>query len=417
MKSLRTRRSGEGANLRQWETLTADRRWYFEHGDRVPDIAKIRIAFDSTNSGLVLCNLSGQIVVFNKCFLDLLQLQQHEAIYDKNIVEICGPIIDVSFVDECVADGSSRTQVKALTKRSVDEPIRILISAKRIDGSEGVPRWLMITFTQLSEQSARTMAVQQLQMDFAVAEELSGIAHWYATVEKNHDILDFPLVWSLGATTMFGIDHTELPATIRDWLANILADDRSDMLRQLQMTFSHGNAEKTNYRMNVNGIHKVFSSQCFRVNDPFDSSRYLLLGTERNITTEYSLKNELQSAVSGIKMLFDSSEWLACIVDQRLNLVYMNDSLSSALGEIDIKRNERLAVLNLFDSIQKRRAVLHNYRRAMEGSRLAQEILIMDRRGTRRRYDFSFTPIKIRRGTVIAVLIHGQSVGSINHGH
>jgi len=411
MKSLRSNKILDAASLEQWEKMAGERRWHFDASSLKQEFSKTRIAFDSAQVAVALCDLSGQLLIANRYFQELFSIESMETVLGKQLRETCGSFIDLSFIDELANGGDPKFELMALVTRNGNEAKRVYCQARCVDGSEGVPRWLMITLTVLEDRAAKTAVVEQLKTDFSIAEVLSGIAHWYVPCEPGMEVQDFQMVWSVGATSLFSTRSTEDVPTVQSWLNRVSTLDQPKLFSHITTLATTGDKYAIEYRLDFENGTKYISSQGWRVPDPFDSSRFLLIGTERDITCHYDEEEVLARSVMAFNSIFESSNWIGCIVDKELKMIYANDVFRSLKDYSNSRGNNKLAVLDLLSSSAAKRELVRCFRRSLNGESLAQTFNVHSRSGIEFPYDFTFTPIRANPSLVIGVSVCGQ----VNH--
>ena len=411
MKDLRAQTALDIQHPDIWHSQTG--RWFFNNKGLVLDSVSTRVAFDAAPVAIALCDLAGRLVQANRALQELLRAESIESLIGQDLGFLCAPHFYLDFLDDLASDGVPRQQLCTITTRSPVKQRQVLCNTRRVDGEEHAPRWLIITISELSPQRSYASTLSN-SADYSPIEQLAGIAYWQITLDKDVNVEDVPMNWSDGYTSLVNTRGAGQVTCLRDWLALASRIDRARLHISLLQLASDGQPHDIEYDLERRaGSTRRLRSRAWRVPHQRAAGGYVLMGMEQDITATHGPERQLQSSIQTFKSLFDTNDFVACVVDQQLRLMYSNPAFQTLVSKhLGRPATAGLKLRELFASQKMRRSVIENMRQALSGEHRVQTIQFVDATNIRHNFDLGFNPIIGKNGETLGVSMSGYELKS-----
>jgi PAS domain S-box-containing protein len=126
-----------------------------QHAVNAPSFGTSALSLDASSVAIALTDLSGRIEHANRAFQKLFGLSPAISVLHPDVMTVCVGCPDLSFLDAVARDGRHR-QIEMPMRLSSGRAKRLLCSASRIDGEEGTPKWLSLSFVDISVSEANS---------------------------------------------------------------------------------------------------------------------------------------------------------------------------------------------------------------------------------------------------------------------
>lgn len=406
MKALYKRIPPEEAAAPGWSTRSA--RWYFEPAGRHFKLIQAQIAFDASPVATVLCDLAGTIVQANRAFLKLFGLPSEPSAVNVDVVSACGQVVPLRFIDALAREGELH-QEELRANLATGESLSVLCTAIRLDGEEGMPRWLLITFDALRDPTLGGKR-DSVEMYWPDVQSFFGVGHWRMQVNAGSDVADGALEWSAGMFDLLGVRRTRGRVTLKRWLSLVAPADRALVVKSLRVAAAEGGEFEIQYRRYDEYGH----AQCIRSRGrrmaTGSKDTWVLIGLEQRWEEiQYAVHDGLNKSV--LQAVVDSSECPVYAIDRNFRLICSNGAFRTTLGRGLLSPTASIEDLcaRLVDATHRQR-VAENLRRALRGERRAAEAQVISEDGSSLWYDFTYNPVRSEGDEVLGVVVFAVDV-------
>ena len=385
-------------------------RWYFDPPDRHFDIVEARIAFDAAPVAIVLCSLAGQLVQANRAFQAMVGLQSLPAFDHADVATICAAHFELDFIEGLARDGVMR-RLELQDRVSQDGSGTVMCTASRIDGEEGMPRWLLVVFDSLLGVSASPSAAVDPRDEWSASEELAQSGYWCLHADAQPGMTSGEMNWSSGMFNLLDVKPTPAPRTVKQWLATVARHDRAAVAAALRDLTARGGEYDIEYSRLAHDAGPVTIRSRARSVGPISASGvYAVAGVEQRVDTSVHAHDRIASVMQAI---IDSSDCPVFAVDCHWCVTWSNGAFRTMLGSRHTGAGTSLVDYALLVPDACRwQQVFESLRRALRGERRIEETLVHGVNGRARWYDLTYNPVLNAEGKVTGVAVSGIDVSA-----
>lgn len=127
------------------------------------------LSLDASPVAIALTDLSGRIEHANRAFQKLFGLSPAIEVSHPDVTAVCVGCSDLEFLDALARDGRPR-QLEVTLRTSAGRVRRLLCSGVRIDGDGGMPKWLSLSFIEMSLSESAAAGRDSLPGDSVLVE-------------------------------------------------------------------------------------------------------------------------------------------------------------------------------------------------------------------------------------------------------
>ncbi len=362
------------------------------------------VAAETSPVALVLTSLDGEILYANPAFQALFDAPDLAARSGMSLQEISSPYFDAALLSDLARTGEpGQFELRALRGTAT----RWWCQARRARGESGMPKWLVLTFTEL-EPAASPEPASPLQDARDRVERLDRSGSWSLCIPDSQQAPDGRMSWSRGMSELLRCEHSERPRAARDWLDVIHRSDRAAVVEVLRGLTASGRDYSIEYRL-ANGGRRLHSRGQFATRSPLGVTT--IIGVERDVTETVSLPRASLGEHYVQRALASSYEVPAFALDRHYRLRWFNPLFVSLMRELwGVGPGTGWTLEQIVRQPSQRRRAIHSIRQSLQGMRSAAEWLVAVRDIEARCYDLIYNPIFDDGGRVLGVVAMAADV-------
>lgn len=367
------------------------------------------VSLDASPVAIALTDLSGRIEHANRAFQKLFGLSPAISVLHPDVMTVCVGCPDLSFLDAVARDGRGR-QLEITLRTPSGRTKRLLCSGARVDSDEGVPKWLSLSFVDLTF-SEGTASPRDHSMTVLV-EKLAGVGSWQMALINPNDLLSNTMRWSPSLCGFFNRRPTDGEHGVQQYLGGVHPEDRARVLTAMRATISSNVDYIVEYRRA--GTTRVIRSRGTLVRSNEPGSPLVLAGVDQDVTQEYQRDQQLRCDALMLRSILESSDSPVYAVDRQLRFITFNRAYLAMLPDSD--RSEVGAggdVLSSIGDLARRKHIAENLRRALQGERRVEEIRMRGRSPASVRCEIVYSPMFGQSCEVIGVAVFQRDLQDI----
>ena len=328
------------------------------------------VLLDASPVAIALTDLGGRLEHANRAFQKLFGLSPVISALRPDLVTVCVGCPDLSFLDEVARDGRSR-QLEMTMRTPSGRTKRLLCSGARVDEEEGLPRWLSLSFVDLT--FSEVDATPRGGTPSVTIEKLAGVGSWQVILDSPNDLVHNTMRWSPALCGAFHTRATDSDHTVQQYLDGVHPEDRARVTTAMRATISSNIDYIVEYRRV--GTTRVIRSRGTLIRSAARGLPFVLAGVDQDVTQEYQRDQQQRREALMLKSVIESCELPIYAVDCQLCYITFNHAYLEMLPAGD--RREVGAGGDVLSSIGDavcRAHVSENLHWALKGERRVDEI-------------------------------------------
>jgi PAS domain-containing protein len=329
-------------------------------------------SLDASPVAITLTDLSGRIEHSNRAFQKLFGLSPAIEISHPDVTAVCIGCSDLQFLDALARDGKPR-QLEVTLRSPAGRIRRLLCSGARVNGEGGMPKWLSLSFIELSLSESAAAMRDSKSVDTVLVEKLATAGSWRIPLEFPQDLRRNPMKWSPALCMFLNTSPNELDRDVQQYLNAVHQDDQARVLTAMRATISSNVDYIVEYRRA--DISRIIRSRGTLIRGGSAGMPLVLAGIDEDVTQEYQRDQQQRRESLLLRSIVDSSESPVYAVDRQLCFVAFNRAYLNAQSDAD--RREIAVGADVLSSIgdtSRRKQVAENLRRALKGERRVEDV-------------------------------------------
>jgi PAS domain-containing protein len=383
-----------------------------QHAVAAPSFGTSALSLDASPVAIALTDLSGRIEHANRAFQKLFGLSPAISVLHPDVMTVCVGCADLSFLDAVARDGRLR-QIEMTMRLPSGRAKRLLCSASRVDGEIGTPKWLSLSFVDVSVSEADS-AHHDCEFDSVLIEKLAHVGSWRMIVECPQDLTRNMMSWSPALCAFLNTRPSESEHGVQQYLAAVHPDDRARVLMAMRATISSNVDYIVEFRRA--GTARVIRSRGTLIRAAAPGSPLILAGIDQDVTHDYQHEQQQRREALVLKSLIESCETPVFAVDRQLSLLTFNRAYLETLSEKDRREvGVGADVLASIGNAFRRKRTAENLRHALQGERRVEELRTHDRSQASMRREIVYSPMLGLSREVIGVAVFQRELPEVAH--
>jgi PAS domain-containing protein len=359
------------------------------------------ISAETSPVALVLTSLSGEILYANPAFQTMFRAPDLAARRGLNLQELAASHLDPGVLARLARDGIPQRIVLKGTATGAES--RWWCHARRELGEAGLPKWLILTFTEVDTAMLGHSTLLPVELARDQAEHQERFGTWTMPAGADGSPLLGEMYWSRGLSLLFARAHGAQPHPVRDWLDLIHRDDRPQLLEALRTLIAEGRGYSIEYRL-ADESGRTLHSRAQLLQSPA-APGITLTGIERDVTDSVAVPRAEQEQFHLQRALAECIELPAVALDHQLKVRWFNALFAGIVRDLwDVHPETGWALGDVIRQPSQRRRIARSARHALLGRRSAVDWQTQIPGADGRRFDLIFNPIRDGAGRVAGVV-------------
>jgi PAS domain-containing protein len=365
------------------------------------------VAAETSPVALVLTSLSGEILYANPAFQSLFNAPDLAAQPAVSLQEIAAPYLEAALLRDLARSGQPRQFELRVPPGS---EVRWRCHARRERGEAGMPKWLVLAFTELGGSSASSTLPPPIEDARNRIERLERSGSWSLRMHGSQQVPFGHMCWSQGLSDLLGQEHSDQPRSARDWIDAIHRDDRVAVTEALRALIAEGRDYSIEYRLG-DGARTLRSRGQLATHLP--GGAITIIGIERDVTDTVSVPRALLCEHYLQRALADCQESPAFSLDHHYRLRWFNALFGALMRELwGAEPEPDWTLEQIVRQPSQRRRAIHSIRQSLLGKRAAAEWLVMTHGFGARCYDLTYNPVWDDGGKILGVVAIAADVSA-----